>query len=169
MTNSRSLYLVSIFVLNTFVYKRLHASGRTFPIRSRIVIGMISATLAMCMAGVVEIFRQKTCLSSPTISQTIGRFLSHLSLFCRTCTILFRQDQLHCRGHDYLLSVSSVHWNRSVRSLHVRRQSRICLHGCAPFCSVIDHESTILFGWLILVFRFFLRGNVCQFQARIHL
>ena len=72
-TDQRSSLLVTIFVLNTFVYKRLYASGRTFPIRSRIVIGMISATLAMCMAGVVEIFRQKTCLSSLTVSQTIGK------------------------------------------------------------------------------------------------
>jgi hypothetical protein len=65
-------YLVAIFVLNTFVYKRLYASGRSFSIKSRMVIGMISATLAMCIAGTVEIFRQMKCDSSPNILQTIG-------------------------------------------------------------------------------------------------
>ncbi len=72
--------LVSIFLLNTFVYKRLAASGRSFSIRSRIVIGMIAATLAMCMAGTVEIFRQKSC-DTHSITQTIGLYSITILLF----------------------------------------------------------------------------------------
>jgi hypothetical protein len=63
--------LVTIFFLNAFVYKRLQASGRSFPINSRIFIGLISATLAMCMAGTVEIFRQHIC-KTDNFTQTIG-------------------------------------------------------------------------------------------------
>lgn len=66
------LYLVTIFFLNTFVYKHLEAKGRSFSIKSRIVVGMISAAFAMCMAGTVEIFRQRACDELPTISQIIG-------------------------------------------------------------------------------------------------
>ncbi|CAF1488802.1 unnamed protein product [Adineta steineri] len=55
------IIIVTIFLLNTFVYKRLQASGRSFPINTRIVIGMVSAALSMCMAGTVEIFRQNIC------------------------------------------------------------------------------------------------------------
>ena len=57
--------------LNAFVYKRLQASGRSFSIKSRIVIGMISATFAMCLAGTVEIFRQDICRTQ-NFTQTIG-------------------------------------------------------------------------------------------------
>ncbi|CAF4175102.1 unnamed protein product [Rotaria sp. Silwood2] len=67
------IIIVTIFFLNTFVYKRLEASGRSFSIRSRIVIGLISASLSMCIAGTVEIFRQKRCDTLPTIPQTIGK------------------------------------------------------------------------------------------------
>ncbi|CAF1102360.1 unnamed protein product [Rotaria sp. Silwood1] len=67
------IIIVTIFFLNTFVYKRLEASGRSISIRSRIIIGLMSASLSMCIAGTVEIFRQKTCDTLPTISQTIGK------------------------------------------------------------------------------------------------
>ncbi|UJR14008.1 hypothetical protein I4U23_001008 [Adineta vaga] len=67
------IIIVAIFFLNTFVYKRLEASGRSISIRSRITFGMISATIAMCLAGTVEIYRQKLCDSQPTISQIIGK------------------------------------------------------------------------------------------------
>ncbi|CAF1488783.1 unnamed protein product [Adineta steineri] len=67
------IIILAIFFLNTFVYKRLEASGRSISIRTRIIIGMISATIAMCMAGTVELFRQKLCDSQPTISQFIGK------------------------------------------------------------------------------------------------
>lgn len=52
---------VTLFILNTFVYKRLDKHGRTFSHRSRVIVGMLSATLAMCIAGVIEIFRQESC------------------------------------------------------------------------------------------------------------
>ncbi|CAF1932517.1 unnamed protein product [Rotaria magnacalcarata] len=67
------IIIITIFFLNAFVYKRLESSGRSFSIKSRMIIGMISATLAMCMAGTLEIFRQKTCDTLPTIQQNIGK------------------------------------------------------------------------------------------------
>jgi hypothetical protein len=65
------LYLVTIFILNTFVYKRLHASGRTFPIKARMIIGLISAAFSMVMAGTVEILRQNISIDQ-NFTQTIG-------------------------------------------------------------------------------------------------
>lgn len=65
------LFLVTIFFLNTFVYKRLQASGRTLRINTRIIIGLVSATFAMCMAGTVEIIRQGICTHN-NFTQTIG-------------------------------------------------------------------------------------------------
>lgn len=72
--NLKIVFFISviIFILNTFVYKRLEVSGRSFSIRSRIIIGMISATLAMCIAGTVEIFRQDIC-DKTNVIQTIGK------------------------------------------------------------------------------------------------
>jgi dipeptide/tripeptide permease len=72
-------YLVAIIFLNTFVYKRLEASGRSISIRTRIVIGMISAVVAMCMAGTVEIFRQYIC-TTQNFTQTIGIYFHTLVL-----------------------------------------------------------------------------------------
>ena len=66
-----SFHSASIMFLNAFVYKRLQASGRSFSIKSRIIIGMISATFAMCLAGAVEIFRQDIC-QTQNFTQTIG-------------------------------------------------------------------------------------------------
>jgi dipeptide/tripeptide permease len=66
-----SFHSASIMFLNAFVYKRLQASGRSFSIKSRILIGMISATFAMCLAGTVEIFRQDIC-QTENFTQTIG-------------------------------------------------------------------------------------------------
>lgn len=68
-----SVKLVTILLLNTFVYKRLQASGRSFSIKSRITIGMVSAALAMCMAGTVEVFRQDIC-QTQNFTQTIGMY-----------------------------------------------------------------------------------------------
>lgn len=66
------IIIVTIFFLNAFVYKRLRASGRSFSIKSRIIIGMISAAAAMCIAGTVEIFRQEIC-ETQNFTQTIGK------------------------------------------------------------------------------------------------
>ncbi|CAF3686742.1 unnamed protein product [Rotaria sp. Silwood1] len=65
------IIIITIFFLNAFVYKRLQASGRTFPINTRIIIGLISAALSMCMAGTVEIVRQNVC-KTQNFTQTIG-------------------------------------------------------------------------------------------------
>jgi dipeptide/tripeptide permease len=72
--------LVTIFFLNAFVYKRLRASGRSFPINSRIIIGLVSATLAMFMAGTVEIVRQGICKTN-NFTQTIGIYFIVLFTF----------------------------------------------------------------------------------------
>ena len=53
------------------MYKRLQASGRSFSINTRIIIGMISAAFAMCMAGTVEIFRQNIS-KTQNFTQIIG-------------------------------------------------------------------------------------------------
>lgn len=63
-----------IFILNKCVYKRLEKKGKLFSIRSRIVLGMILAMIAMCLAGTVEIFREKSC-DQHNVTQTIGTFL----------------------------------------------------------------------------------------------
>ncbi|CAF2599209.1 unnamed protein product [Rotaria sp. Silwood2] len=65
------IIIVTIFLLNAFVYKRLQASGRSFPINTRIVIGLITAALSMCMAGTIEIVRQNIC-KTQNFTQTIG-------------------------------------------------------------------------------------------------
>ncbi|CAF4006844.1 unnamed protein product [Rotaria sordida] len=65
------IIIVTIFLLNAFVYKRLQASGRSFPINTRIIIGLISAALAMCMAGTIEIVRQNVC-KTHNFTQIIG-------------------------------------------------------------------------------------------------
>ena len=67
-------YLVTIFLLNAFVYKRLIASGRSFSINTRIIIGMISAAFSMCLAGTVEIFRQNVS-KTQNFTQIIGIFV----------------------------------------------------------------------------------------------
>jgi hypothetical protein len=65
--------LVTIFILNTCVYKRLYSNNRPLSMKVRIVIGMIGATLSMCITGVIEIFRQKRCdLPFKQTNQTIG-------------------------------------------------------------------------------------------------
>ncbi len=63
-----------IFFLNTFIYKRLKTTERIFSIRSRIILGMILATIAMCMAGIVEIYRQNSC-GNGDIPQIIGIYI----------------------------------------------------------------------------------------------
>jgi hypothetical protein len=67
------LLLVTIFILNTCVYKHLYTKNRPFSMKVRIIIGMICATLSMCITGVIEIVRQKRC-DSPfhQTNQTIG-------------------------------------------------------------------------------------------------
>ncbi|CAF0739285.1 unnamed protein product [Adineta ricciae] len=55
--------IVGLMIFNLFVYKRLSNPSRTLSIRRKLVIGMILASLSMCIAGIVEIFRQNQCIS----------------------------------------------------------------------------------------------------------
>lgn len=70
----KSVYvvLVIILILNTFVYKRLQRSGRSFSVRTKILVGLIPAAISMCIAGTVEIFRQNIC-ETQNFTQTIGK------------------------------------------------------------------------------------------------
>lgn len=64
-------HLVLIFILNTFVYKRLEKSGRSFSLKTRMTIGLATAVLAMIFAGTVEKIR----IDKPTdesFNQIIG-------------------------------------------------------------------------------------------------
>jgi hypothetical protein len=61
------------------VYKRLQASGRSFSINTRIVIGMISAAFSMCIAGTVEIFRQNVS-KTQNFTQIIGIYFEFLNV-----------------------------------------------------------------------------------------
>ncbi len=58
------LILVGIIILNTFVYKYLDARNRIISIKTKLVIGMILASLTMFIAGMVEISRQKSGCTS---------------------------------------------------------------------------------------------------------
>ncbi|CAF4613781.1 unnamed protein product [Rotaria sp. Silwood1] len=76
------IIILVILILNTCVHKRLHINNRPFSIKIRMIIGMISATLSMCITGIVEIFRQKKCDSS--FQQTIGNatyYAADMSIF----------------------------------------------------------------------------------------
>ena len=87
--------LVSIFILNSCVYKHLPAKNEQFSMRVRIVIGMIFATLSMCTTGVVEMFRQGRCDTTNSSQlnviglQTSIRILSFVSIES------FRSYELH--------------------------------------------------------------------------
>ncbi|CAF5169539.1 unnamed protein product, partial [Rotaria magnacalcarata] len=66
----QGIIILVIFILNTCIYERLHINNRLFSIKARMVIGLIAATVSMCITGTVEIFRQRRCDSS--FQQTIG-------------------------------------------------------------------------------------------------
>ena len=66
-------YLVLISILNLFVYKRFRDSGRSFSIKKRIIFGLISAVVAMLIAGTVELVRLHIS-ETDNFTQTIGRF-----------------------------------------------------------------------------------------------
>lgn len=70
INNHYFVLIVIIFILNTCVYKRLRNDNESFAIKWRFIIGMTTAILSMCLAGVVEIFRQQKC--ETYIQQTIG-------------------------------------------------------------------------------------------------
>lgn len=63
--------------------------------RTRIVIGMIFATLSMCTTGVVEIFRQDRC-DPKNSSQIIGQQIS-IEIPSFVSMESFRSYELHLR------------------------------------------------------------------------
>lgn len=76
------IIIVTIFLSHKFVYKRCQTNGRRFSIRTRIILGMMCAIIAMICAGTVEFFRQKECQTNH--NQKIGGTnynASHLSIF----------------------------------------------------------------------------------------
>lgn len=58
--------LVGIFLLNMFVYKRLKTDNPVKLLTAKFAIGMVFASLTMCTAGVVEIFRWDECDPHPS-------------------------------------------------------------------------------------------------------
>ena len=53
--------LVGIMILNLIVYKYCRNSGRPISITTKFLLGMGFAFASMCVAGIVEYFRQKQC------------------------------------------------------------------------------------------------------------
>ncbi|CAF1137149.1 unnamed protein product [Rotaria sordida] len=53
--------IISVMILIKFVYKYMDIQNRTMIIKIKLIIGMILASLTMCIAGIIEIFRQKHC------------------------------------------------------------------------------------------------------------
>lgn len=60
-------HLVGIVILTFFVYKYLNQWNRSISIQIKLIIGMIFAAMAMFIAGMTEIIRQKYCLPSISI------------------------------------------------------------------------------------------------------
>lgn len=85
--------LVSIFILNSCVYKHLPAKSEQFSMRLRISIGMIFAALSMCTTGVVEMFRQESC-DETNSSQLIG-LQTPIKTFSFVSIESFRSYELH--------------------------------------------------------------------------
>ena len=63
ISNFQFNILVVLTIMNLFVYKRLNHRHPLRSIRVKLIIGMVFASLSMCMAGTLEILRQKHCLS----------------------------------------------------------------------------------------------------------
>ena len=78
--------IILIPVFDRFIYPRLERAGYPVTMVARISVGMLFATLAVLIAGVVELFRLKSvwpndsqpCCSS-TINQTIGNVVGIFS------------------------------------------------------------------------------------------
>ena len=55
--------LVGTLILNLFIYKCINEQNRASIITIKLIIGMCCAVIAMCIAGGIEIWRQKKCHS----------------------------------------------------------------------------------------------------------
>ncbi|CAF0976439.1 unnamed protein product [Rotaria sp. Silwood1] len=53
--------IISVIILTIFIYKYMDTQNRTMTIKIKLIIGMILAALTMCIAGIIEIIRQKYC------------------------------------------------------------------------------------------------------------
>ncbi|CAF3576079.1 unnamed protein product [Adineta steineri] len=71
------IVILTLFILNTCVYKYFYIKNRLVSIKIRFVIGMIAATISMCLTGITEIFRQKNCNNS--FQQSIGNTIYNTS------------------------------------------------------------------------------------------
>ncbi|UJR14271.1 hypothetical protein I4U23_001262 [Adineta vaga] len=54
--------ILGLLILNLLIYKRSDDPRQTLTIRRKLVIGMILASLSMCIAGIIEIIRQNQCI-----------------------------------------------------------------------------------------------------------
>ncbi len=63
------------------MYKYLNAWNKETIIISKFVIGMCFASLTMCTAGVIEVFRQKNCIGSRILSEEIKLFINFFEYF----------------------------------------------------------------------------------------
>ena len=68
---------VGILILNVCVYKYLENRNRSLSIATKFLLGMCFALASMCVAGIVEIFRQKQCTSGNvrSINQLFDHFI----------------------------------------------------------------------------------------------
>lgn len=80
--------IIFLIILIPFVdrvlYPRLAKAGYPFTMVNRIAVGMLFATLAVCVAGTVEMFRLRavnTNSSAPCCSYVIAQNISEWSLF----------------------------------------------------------------------------------------
>ena len=78
MINTFFILLVGIIILTLFVYKHLDRWNRNISIRMKLILGMIFAAIAMCIAGITEIVRQRNCPSSTDERSSSLSILSQL-------------------------------------------------------------------------------------------
>ncbi|CAF0713867.1 unnamed protein product [Adineta steineri] len=114
--------IIGISMLAIFVYKCLNAPKRRVSIRVKLITGMILASLAMCIAGTIEIFRQQNCV--------LGKSDSSLSIYAQL-------PQNICMGlAEIFATVASLEYAylaapRSAQSLLMSLQ--FCLLGFSSF------------------------------------
>ncbi|CAM4955090.1 unnamed protein product [Rotaria socialis] len=114
--------IISITILNTVVYKFFDTHNRQLTIKIKLIIGMVLASLAMCITGIVEMDRQKYC--------TEEKDDSNLSIY-------FQLPQTICMGlSEVFATVASLEFAyvvapRSAQSLLMSLQ--FCSLGLASF------------------------------------
>lgn len=67
-----------------FVYKCINARNRAVSIVMKFIVGMIFACITMCIAGSIEILREKDCFNNISSSKFYERiFYYFFLLYCR--------------------------------------------------------------------------------------